>query len=78
MQLPRVNSRGKPLSNIKVKCVQFIERFLGDLTVVCIRYDWTGASFQIPLSVAKLYVENLSTLKSDRMTVQHGTAEITC
>lgn len=36
--------------------------------VVCFRYDWTGASFQVFFSVAKLYLEDLSALKNDRMT----------
>lgn len=31
VQLSGVNSRGRPLDNIKVKCVLFIEGFLEDL-----------------------------------------------
>lgn len=67
VQLSGMNSRGTLPNNVKVKCVLITKGFYKGVMIICIRYDWTGASFQV-LFLWLSYVVNLAVLKGNRLT----------
>lgn len=67
VQLSGMNSRGTQPNNVKVKCVHIIKGFYIGVMIVCIRHDWTGASFQV-LFLWLSYMVNMTVLKGDGLT----------